>query len=107
MKYVIMVLYMSEKLDCTYDYSQILNLFEKSELKESLSDNEVKQVNEYTLRLTYLESYANANNDKDIKEVAGFFKTLHEWEIREKAMNSFDLKSNGKGASFYLIRNNL
>jgi hypothetical protein len=73
MKYVIMVLYMSEKLDCTCDYSQILNLFEKSELKESLSDNEVKQVNEYTLRLTYLESYANANNDKDIKEVAGFF----------------------------------
>ena len=55
--------------------------------------------------------YGRQISEEEYREIcdnlSGFFKTLHEWEIREKAMNSFDLKSNGKGASFYLIRNNL
>ena len=64
---------MSEKLNCTYDDCQILNLFEKKELNKHLTTDEIKQVNNYTLRLAYLESYASISNENEIKEVAAFF----------------------------------
>ena len=50
---------MSKDKSCIFDYAQILELFEKKELKQELSKTEIVQVHTYTLRLAYLESYGS------------------------------------------------
>ena len=64
---------MSKDTDCTSNYTQILELFEKKELKQELSETETVQVLKYTLRLAYLESYGGVNDKKSVEEVAVFF----------------------------------
>ncbi|MBY0580109.1 MAG: hypothetical protein K2P53_00275 [Rickettsiales bacterium] len=54
---------MTKNTSCKKDYTHVLGLFEKKELKQDLSKAEIALVYKYTLELTYLESYANANRE--------------------------------------------
>ncbi len=66
-------LIMTKNTSCKKDYTHVLGLFEKKELKQDLSKAEIALVYKYTLELTYLESYANANNKEDVEKVSEFF----------------------------------
>jgi hypothetical protein len=64
---------MSKDKDCISNYIQIIELFEKEELKQDLSETDIAQVSAYTLRFAYLESYGSVSDKKNVEEVAGFF----------------------------------
>ena len=86
---------MSRDTSCLYNYTQVLQLFEKKELRQDLAKTEAMQVYEYTLRLAYLESYGSVNDKENVEEVAAFFsyfcKNYNYYSLPGEVNLSFDV----------------